>query len=48
MPDDVGESRQPDDLSLEKVLEEKKMFDLSLKMEKTRVEEGDGGWSQGG
>ncbi|KAI9817983.1 MAG: hypothetical protein M1832_004504 [Thelocarpon impressellum] len=45
LPPDAGNT-QPGDLTLEKVLEEKKIFDLSLRFEKTGDEDGgQGGWS---
>lgn len=47
LPEDAGEAGK-DDLSLEKVLEEKKMFDIGMKIEKLGTEEGDGGWSGNG
>jgi len=47
LPPDAG-TIEKGDLTMEKILEEKKVFDLSLNFEKVSVGVGDKGWSHPG
>lgn len=47
LPEDAGDTGK-DDLTLEKVLQEKSVFDITLRSEKVGEGGADGGWSGNG